>query len=277
MNDVKMLDKKKHIDAASGFRLRYVKSSTEYFRPHCHNYFELCLMINGKCKHMINNTIQLLSEGYLLLIRDFDIHDYTGTGDNEFQFLNLSFEIDTLRGAFDYLGDGFNYGALLTAEYSPCVILSQHEKMKLFYSLMELNSIKDSRLAKTQMRALLLNIFIKYFQKYSEKESDIPLWLEILYEKMKKPENFIHGSERMLELSGKTREHLSRSMQKYYNITPTAYINELKLNYAINLMYSSNLSITDICYECGFSNISWFYKLFEREYGISPAKFKRSI
>ncbi len=277
MNDVKMLDKKKHIDAASGFRLRYVKSSTEYFRPHCHNYFELCLMINGKCKHMINNTIQLLSEGYLLLIRDFDIHDYAGTGDNEFQFLNLSFEIDTLRGAFDYLGDGFNYGALLTAEYSPCVILSQHEKMKLFYSLMELNSIKDSRLAKTQMRALLLNIFIKYFQKYSEKESDIPLWLEILYEKMKKPENFIHGSERMLELSGKTREHLSRSMQKYYNITPTAYINELKLNYAINLMYSSNLSITDICYECGFSNISWFYKLFEREYGISPAKFKRSI
>ena len=94
---------------------------------------------------------------------------------------------------------------------------------------------------------------------------------------MKKPENFIHGSERMLELSGKTREHLSRSMQKYYNITPTAYINELKLNYAINLMYSSTLSITDICYECGFSNISWFYKLFEREYGISPAKFKRSI
>lgn len=135
--------------------------------------------------------------------------------------MNLSFEIDTLKGAFDYLGDGFDYNALLTAVYSPCVILSRHEKMK-------------------------------------------------------KPENFIRGSERMLELSGKTREHLSRSMKKYYN-TPTTYINELKLNYAINLMYSSNLSITDICFECGFSNISWFYKLFEREYGISPAKFKRNI
>lgn len=277
MSAIKMLDKKKNIDTDKGFRLRYVKSATERFRLHNHNYFELCLMVKGKCNHLINDTVQPLSEGYLLFIRDYDIHDYVSLDTNEFQFLNLSFETETLKGAFGYLGVGFDCKTLLTAKYSPFVILTPQERTKLFYSLTDLNSTTDNNLAKTQMRALLLSIFMKYFQKYSEKGNNIPFWLEISYEKMKKPENFVRGVERMIELSGKTREHLSRSMRKYYKITPTAYINELKLNYAINLMHSSNLSITDICYECGFSNISWFYKLFEREYGSSPSKFKKLL
>ena len=34
----KMLDAKDHVDAQSGCLCRYVRSDTEYFRPHNHNY-----------------------------------------------------------------------------------------------------------------------------------------------------------------------------------------------------------------------------------------------
>ena len=81
----------------------------------------------------------------------------------------------------------------------------------------------------------------------------------------------------MLEISGKSREHLSTSLKKYYSVSPVEYISELRLNYAVNLMTSSNLNITDICYESGFSNLSWFYQVFENKYQKTPAAYKKSL
>ena len=271
-----MLDKKYHVDEKTGFKLRYVKSTTEYFRPHYHNYVEIFLMLRGSCRHRIGDAIHTLHEGYLLLIRDFDIHDYACIGEEEFHMLNLAIEKECLLSACSYLGDGFDKNALLDAKEPPCIILSKRQKEKLFYALMELNGIENAAAAKTKMRATLVHILTAYFQDYTEARSDIPLWLEITYEKMQKPENFIRGGEQMLAISGKTREHLARSMQKYYHTTPTAYLNELRLNYAVNLLQSSNLSVTDICFECGFTNLSWFYQLFEREFHMRPAQFRKA-
>ena len=269
-----MLDKKYHVDEKTGFKLRYVKSTTEYFRPHYHNYMEIFLMLRGSCRHRIGDATRTLHEGYLLLIRDFDVHDYACIDEEEFHMLNLAIETESVLGAFSYLGDGFDKNALLDAKEPPCIILSERQKEKLFYALMELNGIENAAAAKTKMRAMLVHILTAYFQDYTEARSDISLWLEITYEKMQKPENFIRGGEQMLAISGKTREHLARSMQKYYHTTPTAYLNELRLNYAVNLLQSSNLSVTDICFECGFSDQGYFSKAFKRELGVSPSALK---
>ena len=72
--DVKMLDAKYHVDPDSECLCRYVKSETEYFRPHYHNYYELFLTMRGNARHIINGTQQKLTAGNLLFIRDFDVH-----------------------------------------------------------------------------------------------------------------------------------------------------------------------------------------------------------
>lgn len=275
--DYKTLDVNIHVNTELGYTIRYVKSDTEYFSLHNHSYFEVFLMCSGNAKHFVNGKIQNLSEGDLLFIRDYDIHDYAGKGDCKFDFLNISFEEESLYDLFSYLGEGFLSKPLLEATYPPCVSLLKREKEKLFYAMMELNTNMSGDIGRTKMRILLLNIFTSYFQNYSETETDIPLWLEITYDKMKRPSNFIAGASRMVEISGRSREHLSRLMKQHYQITPTELITELRLNHAVNLMRNSNLSITDICFECGFSNLSWFYKIFERKYNARPAQYKKNL
>ena len=93
---------------------------------------------------------------------------------------------------------------------------------------------------------------------------------------MKKPDNFTLGQNRMVEICGKSPEHLSRTMKKYMNVTPTDFINNLKVNYAANLLANTNLKITDICYEAGFGNISYFYMLFNDAYWKTPKDFRKS-
>lgn len=275
--DIKMLEYKYHINTKTGFNIRYVKSDTEYFRPHYHNYYEIFLVIKGDVEHYINGATQILSPGSLLFIRDFDIHHHTTVNGNYFEHINMAFRKEIFEELMKYLGKGFSESELLAAKYSPYVRLMPRESEKIMYSLLELNTYTDPIKASTQMRIQLMNILTKYFQDYVEEKTEIPLWLEIMYEKMKRPDNFIVGSGRMTEISGKSREHVSRMLKKYYNISPSEYVNELRLNHALNLMMTSNLNITEICYECGFSNLSWFYSLFEKKFKKCPTRYRNEI
>lgn len=269
-----MLDRKLHVDSESDCTCRYIRSDTEYFRPHYHNYYELFLVLRGNISHIINGKEQHLSIGELLFIRDFDIHDHKSLDGKYFEFINLAFPKESFESMIKYLGKNFPANALLNAPFPPSVILPVRERENLFFSLMELNNI-DKEDTKIKTRSLLIHIFMQYFYDYSEKKSEIPLWLEMTYEKMRMPANFIKGISRMYEICPKSREHLCRSLKKYYNTSPCALVNDLRMEYAINLITTSNLNITDICYECGFENISWFYKTFEQKYYMTPLQYRK--
>ena len=273
--DVKMLDYKYHTDSETGCLCRYVKSDVEFFKRHYHNYYELFMVLKGETCHEVNGKEKILHEGQILFIRDFDVHDYKSVDGNYFEIVNLAFTKETLFSLFEYLGEGFPAEKLLKAEQPPMVNLSKREKDKLFYSLTELNQGTEKAVVKLKARTLILKIFTEYFLEYEEKKTDIPLWLEMTWEKMKNPKNFIDGVGRMYEISGKSREHLSRSMKKYYNTTPSALISDLRLEHSANLILTSNLSITEICFECGFENLSWFYKQFVKKFGVTPIEYRK--
>ncbi len=269
-----------HVDSQSGCLYRYIKSETERLVLHCHDYFEIFLTLKGTLIHTANGKSRRLSEGSLVFVRDFDCHGYESDG-VEFEVVNLAFTCDTLMALFDYLSEGFCSEKLLSAPFPPTVTLSANDKNKLFSKLSELNTINfsDKKTIRTEMRKLLLEIFVKYFSDftpYSETQissEKIPFWLENCCEKMRRPANFISGIDKFYELSGKSHEHATRCMRKYYGVSPTEYINDLRITYAANLLLSSNLSVTDICYECGFMNISHFYDLFKAKYMMTPKEF----
>ncbi len=78
----------------------------------------------------------------------------------------------------------------------------------------------------------------------------------------------------MTELSGKSREHLTRCAKKYLKSTPSEIINELRLNYAANLLITTTTPIIDICFASGFGSVGYFYEVFKRKEGLSPKDFR---
>lgn len=273
--DTKMLDCKYHTNEKSGCLCRYIQSDTEYFRPHFHNYYEIFLMVKGEAYHLVNSKKQLLREGQLIFIRDFDVHDYSSVGGAYFEFINLAFTKETFKSLADYLGSALNTERLLSGALPPTVQLSQGEKERLFYLLTDANSDADTDLIRLRMRAALAKIFSEYFLDYKERETELPLWLEVTVDKMKKPQNFTLGVGRMREISGKSREHLARSLRKYYGVSPTDFVNDLRLDYCAKLLTYSNLSVTDVALESGFDNVSWFYLVFEKRFGLTPTQYRK--
>jgi AraC family cel operon transcriptional repressor len=160
----------------------------------------------------------------------------------------------------------------------PTVILSCLEKERLMAQIGELNIVnwQDKSALKLRMRAILADIFVRFFGSISpQTQSRVPLWLSRVLYDMEQPENFSLGIDRMIELSQKSREHLSRTLKKHYGVTITEYVNDLRINYASNLLIKTNTPILDICFNCGFQSVSSFYKVFKNKYSLSPREFRK--
>ncbi len=59
--------------------------------------------------------------------------------------------------------------------------------------------------------------------------------------------------------------------------TFTAFVNEMRLNHACKLLAGGSTSITDICFECGFNNLSNFNRQFKAVYHVSPLNYRKTI
>jgi AraC-like DNA-binding protein len=57
--------------------------------------------------------------------------------------------------------------------------------------------------------------------------------------------------------------------------TFSSFVTELRLNKAAKLLKENELPVTEICYECGFNNISNFNRQFLRQYEVNPVKYRK--
>lgn len=278
--DYPCLPAERLVNMEAGCRYLYISSTIDFFNPHCHDYYELFLTISGTITHWVNGVTTKLPEGSLVFIRPDDVHGYIYDNPNrsETAYINFSFTRETAEQLFSYLSEGFPSQYLLSCDMPPTVTLTQAEKKQLFLQISALNTVdwKDKHQLKLRARVLLADIFMRFFTNIPNiRYEAMPLWLTMLIRNMEQPENFTAGIDHMTALSGKSREHLSRNLKKYLNLTPSEYINDLRINYSANLLINTNSTIIDICYQCGFQNLSHFYRTFQKKYHQSPGEFRK--
>jgi len=55
------------------------------------------------------------------------------------------------------------------------------------------------------------------------------------------------------------------------------FINEMRIGYACKLLIENHLSISQICFECGFNNISNFNRIFKRQTSYTPGEYQQQF
>lgn len=246
--------------------------------PHCHDFYEIFLVVNGRVQHIVNDTIQYLDAGDLTFIRPDDVHYYRQDGSSECQLINLSFAQETMQGFLSYVGEGFHSTYLLTNAIPPSVALTPAHKDQVQARLEHLREIPihKKQKARTNLRILLLDLFTQYFiQEQIYSIDGAPEWFNKLVRDLQEPQNFIGGIEAAYALADVSPEHMARTFKKFTQQTPTQFINELRLNYSVNLLLYTDRPILDIALETGFDSLSHFYHLFKEQFGYAPAQFRK--
>ena len=67
---------------------------------------------------------------------------------------------------------------------------------------------------------------------------------------------------------------LSKIFQSELNCTPSAYVSDLRLEYAARFLERREFTPSDLASMCGFSELSAFSRAFKRKFGVAPSDYK---
>jgi len=268
------------LDQRFGFKYNSFIKEDNDLTLHKHDYFEILFLPKDGCTHLANGSIHKAPKGSLIFIRPDDYHDFLNPELKKIEIIHIGLRRSIVEKLFDYLSDDFPSKQLLSAPLPPHVVLNSFEINEFLELLKQFSSIdiENKSLKASTMRSTISCIFVKYFSenKAAVSKKAIPEWLSIVCSEMKNLENFSLGIDRMVELSGHSKEHLCRSFKKHLGFTAMSYINDLRLTYIANTLIYTDDEIIDICYDSGYTNLSWMYSLFKKKYGISPSKFRKN-
>lgn len=68
--------------------------------------------------------------------------------------------------------------------------------------------------------------------------------------------------------------HLCHVFSSFYQVSPYAYLTQVRLREASHLLLHTHLTVGDIALAVGFSSSSRFCACFRRVYGVTPTQYR---
>ncbi len=132
----------------------------------------------------------------------------------------------------------------------------------------------SASLIRLKMQEVLLNIidadnegtFAGFLQDlYANRRQDLR---QLMDDNYKKPVTI----DELAALSGRSLSSFKRDFKSIFDDSPKRWINNRRLETARLLLANSDMNITEVCFEVGFENISYFSQLFKKKFGLSHSK-----
>lgn len=68
-----------------------------------------------------------------------------------------------------------------------------------------------------------------------------------------------------------------RDFKKQFNTSPKQWINQQRILHSVSLLNSTNKTVAEIAFECGFESTSHFIKLFKNQIGFTPKSSRAKV
>lgn len=121
------------------------------------------------------------------------------------------------------------------------------------------------------INALLLEL-ISY--KSSNYSTTVPNWVKTLNELLHDDAEMNHSLSELASILDIHPVTISKNFRKYFGCTLGEYRRRLKISKSIDLIKNSENSLSEIAFECGFSDQSHFIRNFKQRTGFLPKDFR---
>ncbi len=250
-----------------------VRSHKEFL--HTHDYYEFFFVISGEGWHGINGRRRLLEPGMLVFIRPDDCHHLLGKGAG-LEFVNVSFSpkiTDRLVPRIKEIMGEVREDAF-EREMPWTLYLSAKGREDFENALERLSHSARDELSCEAFILSVLDLGRESSRKNNEK-SQVPQWLAQAVERIREPEIFRGGASSFATLTGRSLEHVGRQTRRYYGCTPMQLIQRARLSYAAQQLEMGRMNISELAYACGYESLSHFIRLFHKQYGEAPLRYRR--
>jgi AraC family transcriptional regulator, dual regulator of chb operon len=244
---------------------RTQKTARDPLRPHGHDFAELFWIDAGEGTHIVNGQAFPIATGDLAFIRPGDFHSIQPK--DSLHLTNLAFPRDVL----DDLET--RYSARTFVWRSETSVQLEPEKRARFNRWAD--ELSNAPRDLFSLHRCLLNIMHALLPREFSLGATIPLWLQHACREMEKPENLVAGLDAFFHLAGRSREHTARTLKECCGVSPTEFLQNLRLQRAARMLEMSEQELLAIAFDCGFQNISHFYRLFKKRFGETPKAYRK--
>ena len=265
----------------------YIPEAFSDFPIHWHDEMEIIKVVYGTAKYVVDFKEYILNKGDVLIIPPSSLHYFERYENKNFLGETYIFDQKLVDGGnFDTCSSKYITPIFNNDIYLPIHITANTVHTKTLTSILDkilINHDSQSQAYELQIKIGFLE-FINYFysnnyyhvykshDNTNERTTNLIKDVTIYIEE--------HYSEKItLEMLANEANisvyYLSHIFRQYTNQTPIEYLNQYRLSTAANLLRTTDDSIMDISFECGYNNVSYFNRAFKSKYNMTPKEYRK--
>ncbi|MCL2527291.1 MAG: AraC family transcriptional regulator [Defluviitaleaceae bacterium] len=247
-------------------------------RLHTHDFYEASIIIAGSAKHVIGGYEYHLKRGDVYVVKKGVPHGFVEV--NDLDLIDLMYFPDLFA-----LADAQLFRLLVPLfivepdirerNYYPYVLTLTDNDLNFItttadFMIQELKTRENTIVIRHFMLSLFAYLSAKYGNRNNEPHSTQILSKAVgfMYENMAAQIKIADIADHLFM----STRHLGRLFMKYYGTTPGDYLTDIRLKHALSLIERKQMKVGDISALCGFTDPSYFARLFKKAYGITPHK-----
>lgn len=245
--------------------------------PHRHNFYMICLVVSGTGSHLIDFERIDIIPNRLFFLKPEQVH---------FWQLDTGVKLAVVQYSPDFLTELFNPNSLagINNPSRSYFDLTEEDASSIFRNIekihSEYNAGKTNSLHIVQATLFILLTELMRMVESGEtkkmpgKKTEIAGNFKKLVDHKFKEVSSVADYARLMNI---TPNYLNMVVKEVTGLTANEIINKRLLLEAKRMIIDRNKDITQIAFELGFNDPSYFARFFKREEGISPTQFRLDI
>ncbi len=235
------------------------------FYTHTHVYSEMLFYEPFEGHITVNDKKVAVDKETVLLLTPNDFHSTTVNGVTKSKYLKIAFRNDMVNSS-------------LIPQLTHPIIFKDYTTDTLLSELI-LKISSNKKLSLEHQGIILNTILLEFLEKGEGIGDEVKKGTQLLVLDAVKTinEHFFENIslQSVAETLNVTPQHLSITFSKQIGISFSEYLRDKRLKYAADLLLDKKLNVTEICYRCGFRNLSHFLRSFKKKYGTTPKSFSK--
>jgi len=237
---------------------------------HSHNSYELLFLINGNKIILFNDSYQELHSGDIVLFSPNEPHK--SLGKHSYEWICLNFSGEYLRRFFKPDAE-----KALISIFKNRII---HTNDDQFTELCRMFSILyDNYVNKSDMLFMDISGLLMYISKINElvpKKTPVNKKLSEAINYISENYSYDISIENIADNCNISKTWLCSLFKNELETTPLKFLCNMRILHACDILLTTNMNVTEIAINCGFSSTSHFGRMFKMITGQSPSEFRQS-
>ncbi len=253
---------------------------------HNHEVYELNFVEHAPgVRRIVGDSNELIGEYDLVLITSPDLEhvwEQNGCTSENIREVTIQFYADLGDDAF-LARTPFLSIRKMMVEAQKGLSFSLEDIMRVYHMIDTLSSVKDGFYAVMQFYTILYELSKSKEMRTLASSSYAKVAVESDSRRVLKVKNYIAKNyteeirlNTLADIAGMSPSAFSRFFKLHTGRKLSEYIIEQRLGYASRMLVDTSNSVAEICYACGFNNLSNFNRIFKKRKHCSPTEFREN-